>query len=62
MGIYQYCKKVCSGEKGLSLHMYHNKEYFQKMTNMTKQFHKYALCHSQMYNSSCNQEYVHQDK
>ena len=62
MEIYQFCKKVCSGDGGLSLHMYHNKECFQKMTNMTKQFHKYAVAHSQMYKSSCNQEYEHQDK
>ena len=32
------------------------------MTNMTKQFHKYVLVHSQMNNLSCNQEYVHEDK
>ena len=62
MEICQFCKKVCSGDRGLSLHMYHNRECFQKMTNMTKQFHKYALFHSQMYNSLCNQEYVNQDK
>ena len=61
MEICQFCKKVCSGDRGLSLHMYHNNECFQNLTNMTKQFHKYALCHSQMHNSSCNQEYVHQD-
>ena len=42
--------------------MYYNKDCFQKLTNMTKQFHKYALVHSQMHNSSCNQEYVQQDK
>ena len=62
MEICQFCKKVCSGDRGLSLHMYHNKECFQKLTLMTKQFQKYALVHSQMYNSSNNQEYIHQDK
>ena len=59
MEICQFYKKVCSGDKGLSLHMYHNKECFQKMTNMTKEFHKYALVHSHF---SCNQEFVHQNK
>ena len=62
MEIWQLCKKVCSGDRGLSLHMYHNKECFQKLTNMTKQFQKYALVHSQMHNSSNNQEYLRQDK
>ena len=62
MEICQFCKKVCSGDRGFSLLMYHNKECFQELTNMTKQFHKYALVHSQMHNSSSNQEYVHQDK
>ena len=62
MEICQFCKKVCSGNRGLSLHMYHNKEHFQKLTNMTKQFQKYAPIHSQMHISSCNQEYVHQDR
>ena len=42
--------------------MYHNKECFQKLTNMTKQFQKYALVHSQIHNSPNNQEYLHQDK
>ena len=42
--------------------MYHNKECFQKLTNITKQFKKYALVYSQMHNSSSNQEYEHQDK
>ena len=40
--------------------MHHNKERFQKLTNMTKQFHKYALFHSQMHNSSNNEGYAHQ--
>ena len=62
MEIYQFCKKFYSGDRGLLLHMYHNKECFQKLTNMTKQFHNYALVHSQMHNSSNNQEYLHQDK
>ena len=60
--ICQFCKTVCSVDRGLSLHMYHNKECFQKQTSMTKQFHKYVLVHSQMHNSSSNQEYEHQDK
>ena len=61
--ICQFCKKVCTGgDRGLSLHMHHNKECFQKMTNMTKLYHKHILVHSQMHNSSCNQEYEHQDK
>ena len=42
--------------------MYHNKECFQKVINMTKQFQKYVFVHSQMYDSSNNHEYVHQDK
>ena len=63
MDICQFCKKVCTGgDRGLSLHMHHNKECFQKMTNMTKLFHKHILVHSQMHNSSCNQIYEHQDK
>ena len=62
MEFNQFCKKACSGDRGLSIHMYHSKECFQKLTNMTTQFHKYALVHSQMYNSSNNEEYVHQDK
>ena len=62
MEICQFCKKVCSGDRGLSLHIYHNKECFQNMTNMSIQFYKYARVHSQIHNSSCNQEYEHQDK
>ena len=62
MEICQFCQKVYSGDRGLSLHIYHNKECFLKMTNMTKQFHKYVLLRSQMHNSSYNQEYEHQDK
>ena len=62
MEICQFCKKVCAGDRGLSLHMYHNKECFQKLTNITQQFQKCALLHSQMHNSSSNQEYAHQDK
>ena len=62
MEIYQFHKKVCSGDRGLSLHMYHNKKCFQKLIKMTKQLQKYALIHSQMCNLSSNQEYVHQEK
>ena len=62
MEICQFCKKVCSGDRGLSLHMYHNKECFQKLTNMNKQLQKYAITYSQIQNSSNNHEYLHQDK
>ena len=62
MEICQFCRKVYSSVKGLSLHVYRNKECFQKLTNMTKQFQKHVLVHSQMHNSLSNQEYVHQDK
>ena len=58
MEICQFCKKVCSGDRGLSLHMYHNKECFQKLTNMNKQLQKYAITYSQIQNSSNDQEYV----
>ena len=62
MEICQFCKKVCSGDRGLSLHMYHNKDCFQKLTNMNKQLQQYAITHSQIQNSSNNHEYVHQHK
>ena len=61
MEIRQFCKKVCSGDRNISLNMYHNKERFQKLTNRTKHFHEYTLVYSQIHNSSSNQEYVHQD-
>ena len=62
MEICQFFNKVCSGERGLLLYMYRNKECFQKLTNMNKQLQKYALVNSQMHNSSNDLEYVHQDK
>ena len=62
MVICQFCNKVCSGDRGLSLHMYHKKMCFQKLTNMNIQLQKYAIIHSQIQNSLNNQEYAHQDK
>ena len=34
--IGQFCKLVCSGERGLSLHMYHSFGCFQKLTDISK--------------------------
>ena len=62
MEIQKFFMKVCSSDRGLSLHIYHNKECFQKLTYMTQQFYKYTFLHSQMHNSSNNDEYVHQVK
>ena len=47
MEICQFCKKVCSGERGLSLHMYHSFECFQKLTDISKKYHNYTLIHTQ---------------
>jgi len=64
MDICQFCKKICSGDRGLSLHMYHSKECFQKLTNMTKQLQHFSLIHSQNHSSprTQEQEHVHQHK
>ena len=46
--ICQYCKKVCSGERGLSLHMYHSIDCFQKLTDISKKNHNYSLIHREV--------------
>ena len=62
MEICQFCKKLCSGDRGLSLHMYHSKECFQKLTNMTKQLQHFSLMHSHKHSPPNTQEHVHQNK
>ena len=47
MEICQFCKKVFSGERGLSLHMYHSFQCFQKLTDISKKYHSYSLIHMQ---------------
>ena len=47
MEICQFCKKICIGERGLSLHMYHSFECFQKLTDISKKYHNYSLIHTQ---------------
>ena len=59
MDICQFCKKICSGDRGLSLHMYHSKECFQKLTNMTKQLQHFSLMHSQNHSSPQTEEQEH---
>ena len=34
-----FVKKVCSGERDLSLHIYHSFECFQKLTGTSKKYH-----------------------
>ena len=43
MEFCQFCEKVCSGERSLSLHMYRIFECFQKLRNISKKNHNYAL-------------------
>ena len=43
MEICQFYEKVCSGELGLSLHIYHSFECFQKLTDISKKYHNYSL-------------------
>ena len=64
MDICQFCKKICSGDRGLSLHMYHSKECFQKLTNMTKQLQHFSLMHSKTHSSpqTGEQEHARQNK
>ena len=59
MDICQFCKKICSGDRGLSLHMYHSKECFQKLTNMTKQLQHFSIMHSQKHSSPQTEEQEH---
>ena len=59
MDICQFCKKICSGDRGLSLHMYHSKECFQKLTNMTKQLQHFSLIHSKKHSSPQTEEQEH---
>ena len=59
MDICQFCKKICSGDRGLSLHMYHSKECFQKLTNMTKQLQHFSLIHFQNHSLQTTQEQEH---
>ena len=47
MNICQFCKKVCSGERFLSLRLYHSFEWFQKLTNISKKYHNYSLIHTE---------------
>ena len=69
MEICQFCKKVCSGERGLSLHMYHSFECFQKLTDISKKYQNYTLLHTQRNDSSQinqnlpkDQYLIHQNK
>ena len=52
MEICQFCKKVCSGERGLSLHVYHSFECFQKLTDISKKYDNYFLSRTQANKSS----------
>ena len=47
MKICQFCKIICSGERGLSIHMYQSFECFQKLTDFSKKYHNYSLIHTQ---------------
>ena len=69
MEICQFCKKVCSGERGLSLHMYHSFECFQKLTDISKKYQNYTLIHTQrndslpIYQNLQKDQYpIHQNK
>ena len=53
MEICQFCKKICIGERGLSLHMYHSFECFQKLTDISKKYHNYSLIHTQANKTPC---------
>ena len=52
MEVCQFCKKVCLGDRGFSLHRYHNKECFQKLTDISKNYNKFTLAHTQEQESS----------
>ena len=60
MEVCQICNKICSGNRGLSLHMYQNKECLNKLTNMTKQLQNYLLRHSKI--THFNLDIIHQNK
>ena len=69
MEICQFCKKICIGERGLSLHMYHSFECFQKLTDISKKYHNYSLIHTQANKTPCinqnlpnEQDATHQNK
>ena len=69
MGIFQFCKKVCSGERGLYLQMYHSFERFQQLTGISKKYHNCSLIHtkanksSHIYQNLPKEQYVtHQNK
>ena len=47
MEICQFCTKVCAGECGLSLHMKHSFECFQKLTDISINYHNHSLIHTQ---------------
>ena len=53
MEICQVCKKICSGERGLSPHMYHSFECFQKLTDISKRYHNDSIIHTQANKSPC---------
>ena len=53
-----FCKKVCSGDRGLPPHMYHNKECFQKLSDISKNYRKFTLVNTKEQESSIHQMFA----